>query len=69
MIVGIRAWLQYRVSESKGSMSGSMEEVCGRDLDPPAKRSGKKDKSRDALTSLDGCQGARQLLVAHGEIH
>ena len=30
------------------------EQVQGRDLDPPAKGRGKKDKSRDPLTSLDG---------------
>ena len=40
-------------------MAGShVEEVCeqvwGRDLYPPAKGRGKKDKSRDALMSLDG---------------
>ena len=29
------------------------EQVRGRDLDPPAKGRGKKDKSRDPLTSLD----------------
>ena len=57
MTVGIRSWLQHRVGESKRSLPGSMEEVCeqvwGRDLDPHAKGRGKKDKSRDALTSLD----------------
>ena len=35
-----------------------VEEVCekvrGRDLDSPAKGRGKKDKSHDTLTSLDG---------------
>ena len=31
-----------------------VEQVRGRDLDPPAKGRGKKDKSRDLLTSLDG---------------
>ena len=31
-----------------------LEQVRGRDLDPPAKGRGKKDKPRDPLTSLDG---------------
>ena len=35
-------------------VEGVCEKVRGRDLDPPAKGRGKKDKSRDALTSLDG---------------
>ena len=30
------------------------EQVRGRDLDPSTKSKGKKDKSRDAITSLDG---------------
>ena len=46
MIVGVRAWLQHKVGESKGRMSGSMEEVCeqvqGRDLNPLAKGKGEE---------------------------
>ena len=56
--VGIRASVATCGSYLDDTMSSShveevVEQVRGRDLDPPAKGRGKKDKSRDPLTSLD----------------
>ena len=56
--VGIRASIATCGSYLEDTMSSShveevAEQVRGRDLDPPAKGRGKKDKSRDPLTSLD----------------
>ena len=56
--VGIRASVVTCGSYLEDTMSSfHVEEVAkqlrGRDLDPPAKGRGKKDKSRDPLTSLD----------------
>ena len=56
--VGIRASVATCGSYLEDTMSSShveevFEKVRGRDLDPPAKGRGKKDKSRDPLTSLD----------------
>ena len=56
--VGIRASVATCGSYLEDTMSNShveevAEQVRGRDLDPPAKGRGKKDKSRDPLTSLD----------------
>ena len=58
MTVGIRASVAMCGSCLKDTMSSShveevAEAVWGRDLDPLAKGRGKKDKSRDPLTSLD----------------
>ena len=36
-----------------------------RDLDPPAKGRGRKDKSRDAITSLDGWDARLELAMAN----
>ena len=45
-------------------MVGSyVEEVQGRDLGPPAKGRGRKDKSRDAITSLDGWVARLELAM------
>ena len=40
------------------------EQVRGRDLDPPVKGRGRKDKSRDAITSLDGQVARLELAIA-----
>ena len=57
MTVGIRASVATCRNYLEDTMSSShveevVEQVRGRDLDPPAKGRGKKDKSRDPLTSL-----------------
>ena len=59
MTVGIRASVATCGSNLEDMMASShveevAEQVQGRDLNPPAKGKGKKDKSRDPLTSLDG---------------
>ena len=59
MTVGIRASVATCGSNLEDMMASShleevAEQVRGRDLDPPAKGRGKKDKSRDPRTSLDG---------------
>ena len=59
MIVGIRASVVMCGSNLEDMMASShveevSEQVRGRDLYPPAKGRGKKDKSRDPLMSLDG---------------
>ena len=40
------------------------KQVWGRDLDPPAKGRGKKDKSRDAHRSLDGRVVRLEVIMA-----
>ena len=46
------------------SMEEFFEQVRGGDLDSPAKGRGKKDKSRDALTSLDGRVARLEAIMA-----
>ena len=58
MTVGIRASIATCGSYLEDIIASSqveevVEQVRGRDPDPPAKGTGKKDKSRDPLTSLD----------------
>ena len=40
------------------------KQVRGKDLDPPAKGRGKKDKSRGAHTSLDGRVARLEVIMA-----
>ena len=59
MTVGIRASVATCGSYLEDTISSShveevTEQVRGRDLDPPAKGRGKKDKSCEAISSLEG---------------
>ena len=56
MTIGIK--VQLRSGYSKGSMSGSnieeiSEQTRGRETKPIARGRGRKDKSRDSLTSME----------------